>query len=191
MPKKPRQGSMREALNNIMQVLRDDEKLMKLLYYSPESLENDSVEELVPSAEDMKNATLGDMKAQDKIERYWSVVEERLLIGETKKEIEERHICRVYVRFGRLRSVFGNYLIGDQEVVVNVYVPNEYDRYDLRLTWINDRISYLLTNERISGIGKMIYSKGDSRVAPHDYSRYENIYLFTTAKKGLGENGWC
>lgn len=191
MSKAPKHGSMREALNNIMQVLREDEKLMKLLYYSPETLEQDVVEDLIPTDEDMARVIENDVDAIEKVERYREIIESRLLIGETKKEIEEDHICRVYVRFGRLRSVFGNYLIGDQEVVVNVYVPNRYDRYDYRLAWINDRISYLLTQERISGIGKMIYSKGDSRVAPHDYARYENIYMFTTAKKGLGENGRC
>lgn len=160
-------GSMREALNNIHRVLREDEILLRLLHYSP-------------SEKPLSSAHDDEMKD---LEHQWKIIDQSLLIGETKKEIEEKHICRVYLRFGRLRSVFGNYLLGDQEAVINVYVPNDYDRADMRLAWINDRIAELLTHEYISGMGMMIYSKGDSRVAPHDYARYENIYQFRRGKK--------
>lgn len=167
MDDKIRQGSSREALNSIHKVLREDEVLLRLLHYSPMK----------------KPMSIEHNTFISNIENQWNIIDKSLLIGETKVEIEEERICRIFLRLGRRRSVFGNYLLADQELVINVYVPNEYERRDMRLEWINDRISELLTHEYISGMGMMIYAKGDSRVAPHDYARYENIYQFRVGKK--------
>lgn len=164
-----KQGSMREAIDNIYQALINDEELLRLLYYLPKSAKNPS-----PLSDNLDNIIGSD--------KYWDIVDDRIMISEKTSDLIDREICRIYIASGRRRPVYNNYLMAKQEVIISVYTHLDFDA-DGRQEWIADRINELIALERISGIGMLDYVKGDPYVAPRQYKNYRHIYQFTIGKK--------
>lgn len=165
-------GSLRLFFNNIHTKLRSDEELMRLLYYKPA--------DYMTQRPDPLDVSLPDIV--DDSQEYWDIVEKTIVSGTKTSEIQEKGICRLYLYAGRRRSRFGNYLIADQEVVIDVFVHEMFNKDD-RMNWISDRINKLVALERIAGIGMLEFVAGNSRVAPIGYSKYELIYKFAESKK--------
>lgn len=166
-----KQGSMRQFINNIYTKLRKDEVLMRLLHYKPEDYYKkipDPLDKVLPDIIDS--------------EGYWDIVEKVIITGSKTSDIQEKGICRIYIYAGRRRPRYGNYLIADQEVVLDVFVHESFNKDD-RLNWINDRINELIALEYIAGYGKLDYASGNSRDAPIGYSKYEHTYTFMESKK--------
>lgn len=166
------QGSMRYVINNIYQMLINDEKLLRLLYYYPKSAKHlDPLNEALPNLVDADS------------DEYWSVVDERFRLAEKTSDLLEQPICRIYISSGRRRPVFGNYLLATQEIKISIYTHENYES-DMRLEWIADRIQELITLELVDGIfGKLDYVAGNPTVAPTQYKRYDQLYEFSTGKK--------
>lgn len=167
-----RQGSMRKFINNIWTVLRTDEELMRLLHYKPADYHKGRLDPLDKSLPDIV----------DDSEKYWDLVENLIITGTKSSDIQENGICRIYLYAGRRRPRFGNFLVSDQEVVVDLFVHESFDRDD-RLNWISDRINELLALESFGSYGKLEYAAGNSRVAPIGYSKYEHLFTFVGNKK--------
>ena len=165
-----KQGSMREAKDNVFQVLINDEELLRLLWYKPRRLSGyDPLDSALPNVKDMEN--------------YWDIVEERIMLAEKVNDLEDEPICRLYITSGRRRPKFDNYLLATQEIVISVYVHEDFE-LDSRMDSISDRINELLTLESFSAMyGKLDYASGNPRVAPIQYSRFEHIYEYNTNKK--------
>lgn len=166
-----KQGSMRQFINNIYTKLREDEVLMRLLHNKPEDYPKkipDPLDKVLPNI----------VGSED----YWDIVDKVIITGTKTSDIQEKGICRIYIYAGRRRPKFGNYLVADQEVVLDVFVHESFNKDD-RLNWINDRINELIALEYIAGYGKLDYAGGDSRVAPIGYSKYEHVYTFMESKK--------
>lgn len=166
-----KQGSMREVVNSIYQILINDEELLRLLYYYPRSADH-----LDPLDE-----SLGNIKDR---EDYWDIVDDRIMLAEKDSDLVEKDICRLYITQGRRRAVFGNYLLATQEIMISVYTHENYE-YDMRSAWISDRINELIALEDIAGtLGtKLEYVAGNPFSAPIKYKRYNNVYEYTTSKK--------
>lgn len=167
-----RAGSMRKFVNNIYTKLREDEELMRLLHYKPADYYKGRLDPLDKSLPDIV----------DDSEKYWDLVENLIITGTKSSDIQEEGICRIYLYLGRRRSRFGNYLLADQEIVVDVFVSEQFNRDD-RLNWICDKVNALLALERIMGIGKLEFAAGNPRQAPIGYSKYELVYTFAESKK--------
>lgn len=165
-----KKGSMREVVNNIYQLLINDEELLRLLWYRPQQLEGiDPLDENLLNVKDMAD--------------YWDIVNQRIMLAEKENDLLEKPICRLYISAGRRRGVFNNYLLATQEIVISMYVHEDYEM-DMRSAWISDRINELIALEYIEGgIGKMDFVAGNARVAPLQYRRYDLIFEFTTGKK--------
>lgn len=166
-------GSMRLFFNNIYTKLREDEELMRLLHYKPADYMEKRPDPLDKSLPDI---------VDENSQEYWKIVEKTIKRSVKTSEIQEKGICRLYIYGGRRRSRFGNYLIADQEVVIDIFVHELFEK-DARMDWIRDRINKLLVLERIVGIGMLEFAAGNSRVAPIGYEKYELIYKFTASKK--------
>jgi len=166
-----KQGSMRQVINNINQILINDEELLRLLYYSPRDATHlDPLDETLPNVKDF--------------ETYWDVVDDRIMLAEKDSDLSTKAICRIYISAGRRRPVFDNYYLVTQEVMISVYTHETYEK-DMRSAWISDRVSELLALEYIEGTlsHKMEYVGGNPRVAPVQYKKYEHIYEYVTKKK--------
>lgn len=170
-------GSQREVISEIFKKLADDDILLRLLYYLPEDYEdNDEELHIHPPLSDL-NPPIKDTPL------HTPVVEESIRTSTKSTDIEEKAICRLYIYAGRRRAVFNNYLLATQEIVIDIFVHESFDK-DMRLSWISDRINELIALECVKGsIGKLDYVAGNSRMAPIGYSKYENIYEYTTDKK--------
>lgn len=166
-----KQGSMRQVINSIYQILINDDELLRLLYYYPKSA----------NTRDPLDENLKSIKER---EDYWDIVDERIRLAEKDDDLIEIDICRLYITQGRRRPVFGNYLLATQEIMISVYTHENYEQ-DMRSAWISDRINELIVLENIDGtLGeKLEYAAGNPRVAPIKYKRFDHIFEYTTSKK--------
>lgn len=165
------QGSMRQVINNVYQILIKDEELLRLLYYHPKSSVNkDPLDILLPNIKGLDN--------------YWDIVDGRIMLAEKSFDLETLPLCRIYISAGRRRPVFNSYLLVTQEIMISVYTHENYEK-DMRSAWISDRINELIALEYIEGSlsFKMEYVGGNPRVAPAQYKRYDHVYEYVTSKK--------
>ena len=166
-----KQGSMREVVSNIYQLLINDEQLLRLLWYKPQQL--DGIDPLDPSLLNVKDMA-----------DYWDIVNNRIMLAEKENDLLECPICRLYISAGRRRPVFNNYLLATQEIVISMYVHEDYEM-DMRSAWISDRINELIALEYVEGAmnQRMEFVAGNARVAPIQYRRYDLIFEYTASKK--------
>lgn len=172
-----KKGSMREVVNNIYQLLINDEELMRLLWYLPKQFTGkDPLEGM-----NISNVELLDVKD---MADYWDIVNNRILLAEKENDLLENPICRLYISAGRRRPVFNSYLLATQEIVISMYVHEDYE-LDMRSAWISDRINELIALEYIEGSmnQRMEFVAGNARVAPLQYRRYDLIFEYTASKK--------
>lgn len=163
-------GSMREVLNSVYQKLINDEELLRLLWYLPKSRVN----------KDPLDKTLKNVKT---LPEYWDIVNERILLTEKVDDIANNQLCRIYITSGRRRPNGVSYMVANQQIKLRIFVHESYGQ-DLRLDWISDRISELLTLEHLVGaIGKLDYVGGNPLNAPLQYTGYEHIFEYATGKK--------
>lgn len=165
-----KKGSMREVISSINDILINDEDLLRLLWYYPEEISGtDPLDTSLLNVKDMAN--------------YWDIVNERIMLAEKVDDLVVNPICRLYISSGRRRGVFNNYLLATQEILITIYVHEDYE-FDMRSEWISDRINELLVLEHVQGsIGRIDYVAGNARVAPIKYTRYDHIFEYVTGKK--------
>ena len=167
-------GSLRRFFNNIYTKLRTSEELMRLLHYPPENYSKKYPDPLDKSLPDLV----------DDSEKYWDLVEKLIITGTKSTDIEEKGICRLYIYPGRRRPRWGNFLIADQEVVIDILVHESYNK-DMRMEWLIDTISKLIVLERVAGYGQLELTGGNPRPqgAAIGYSKYELVFSFGENKK--------
>lgn len=165
-------GSLRDIKNSLFTILRQDEELLRLLYYFPQS--SSRPDPLDPSLPNLTELDLGE---------YWDLVEERIMLAEKTSDLEELPLCRIYISLGRRRPIFNNYLLVRQEILISVYTHEDYESDD-RNDRISDRIKELISLEQVKGaIGKMEYAAGDPYVAPTGYKNFRHRYRYIDGKK--------
>lgn len=171
-----KQGSTVEFFTNIYQRLITDEEIIRLLKYSPMGYDSQGNYHPDPLDETLPN--LVDTESED----YWKLVDERIVLGEKTSELLESKLCKIYIYEGRRRPIFGNYLVATQEVNIDIFIHETFDR-DLRISRLSDRINKLIALERIAGFGKLEYKAGNPREAPTHYRRFLHQYTMTVGKK--------
>lgn len=171
-----KKGSTVEFFNSIYQKMINDEELLRLLNYSP--MGYDAKGNYNPDPLDESLPTLLDKESEE----YWKMVDEKVILGEKTSDLLEQKVCRIYIYEGRRRPIFESYLVASQEVYVDVFIHESFDR-DLRITRISDRINELIALENIAGFGRLEYKAGNPREAPTHYRRYLHQYSMTVSKK--------
>ncbi|MGE8033872.1 hypothetical protein B1B04_09270 [Lysinibacillus sp. KCTC 33748] len=171
-----KQSSTVEFFSNIYQILITDEELMRLLKYEPKGY--DTQENYHPDPLDPKLPNLVNIESDD----YWKLVDERVVLGEKTSDLIENKLCKIYIYEGRRRPVIESYLVAQQEVNIDIFIHESFDR-DLRISRISDRINELIALERIAGFGKLEYKSGNPREAPTHYRRFLHQYTMNVSKK--------
>lgn len=174
------QGGMREVALKFYHLLRNDDQLMRLLFYRPEDFPDDSgnpsphpLSETLPFfiSPDPNDPTIPVIDAITK----WEITKDRIAQVKKVADLEERAICRLHLYAG-YRKPTRNYMVANQEIVIEVFTHESYEE-DLRSLWISDRINQLLVDEHVAGMGKVIYLQGRQVSAPKGYTGYQHTYV--------------
>lgn len=170
-----RKSKSLDIYTSISDILIRDEQLMRLLVYKPEDENSERYipDPLDPSLENIVNL-------ED--DRYWEYAEDRVVLGEKTSDLIEKDICRIYIYEGRRRPVFNSFIVANQEICIDVFVHESYDK-DMRISRISDRVNELIALEKVAGIGKVDYKAGNPREAPTHYRRYLHLYNTLVGKK--------
>jgi hypothetical protein len=163
---------MYDNLKDIVTVFRNDETLLRLLYYPAEDLTTNTPDPLDISLQNILSMN-EDMQ--------WEIRDEHIMLIPKGSDLEEKKLCRIFLYAGRRQST-GNYLAANQQVIVDILCHMNYEK-DLRSMRISDRINELLVAENVTGIGKMDYFNGSPISAPKDYIGFQHIYEFSAFKK--------
>lgn len=170
-------GSLTEIMNNIYSALIGDEELLRLLTYPPEGYDSKNNYHYDPLDYDML-PSLVDTENDD----YWDLVDDKIKVGEKTSDLEGKALCRIYIYEGRRRPVFGNFLVASQEVNINIFIHEDYEK-DRRIAAISDRLNELLVLTRKAGLGEIEYVSGNPRSAPTHYRAYYHAFKVNTLKK--------
>ncbi|PGZ96949.1 hypothetical protein COE51_16390 [Bacillus pseudomycoides] len=158
---------------DIMNVIYNDEDLLRLLYYPPANLGTDTLDPLDPCLPNIK-----DMEVKTK----WNIINERVMLTPKTDDLDSKAICRILIYAGRRRPNSGNYLMAHQHFVVDIVCHFSFENGDIRSTRISDRLNELLALQHITGIGKMDYYDGNQLSSPKEYVGYRHIYEFGSTK---------
>lgn len=159
-------------------LLRNDEELMRLLYYPPEDVVNKIPDPLSPKLPDVLKM---DSKKKNQIRNNHVV--------KTSKtdDLETQKICRVYVYAGNRipeRDKNYSYVMAEQQIKIDVIVHDDFENEDIRMERILDRLNELLCLNNVTGIGKTDFVDGRPILnAPKNYIGYQVIYRFGSTKK--------
>ncbi len=155
---------------DIIKVLRADENLLRLLTYKPfDGTNKDPLDPTLSNINDSDNA--------------WDIRNNSIIMVPKANDLtNDNPACRICVYAGERRGN-SNYLTADQELVVDIFVHEMFEKGDLRTTRISDRLNHLLVNERITGISKMDYKYGNPIAAPDNYVSYRHIFKYGVVKK--------
>lgn len=159
--------SVKDIIANTYIMLRNDEKLLRLLYYPPSNVVKRIPD---PLSDDLDNILDKD------IDNYWKIVDEHVFRSDKADDLQEKRICRIYVYAGKKRRSLGNARTGKREIVVDVFCNQDFD-VDYRLETISDRLSDVLFLSRVDGgLGTIDYRDGYDFTAPKGYSAYRHIF---------------
>lgn len=137
---------MNTYLMNIDKILRFDDELWKLMYYRSTNSTDDPLDK--ESIFDL------DMTETAKI------INHRLKYTPTIDDLDDDKICRIIFIPAIRRPQRQNYMVADQDIDIEIFVHQEFNDGDMRLAKICDRINDLLSDKRVSGMGKMRFING-------------------------------
>lgn len=174
----------RQQLLDIFNKLQKNEKLMRLLYYTPKNALDD------PLAENKQNVTEFDD------EKFQKIIKNSLIPSDKKfdLDVDNSELCRICMYNGdripqsyRSQSTHlysKNNQVATQYMVFDVYVHLNIDIVDLRLSWICDVLDQLLVNEEITGISKFEFIQSAPITnTPDGYCGYRMIYTLLTLQE--------
>lgn len=169
---------LEKIVQDAYDVLIGDETLLRLLHYPPKDLRTGQPD---PLSNELPNIIVSDNNDIDGIENMWNVIDRHVLDSSKSDDLEVNELCRIYVYLGRSRTYPRNSLVARQEIVFDVLCHNRYDK-DSRIETISDRITKLIFNKRLSGIGKVKYKDSYNINAPKEYQAVRHLYETARAK---------
>lgn len=171
-------------INDVYNILIQDEKLLRLLYYPPTSRANGSPDPLDDSLKDIVVTQDLEKPPTDEYKKMWGIIKHRILKTSKSDDMEDNRLCRIYIYAGKSRPSVVNGATTRQEIVVDVFTHNSYD-VDLRINRIGDRVHQLLMykDEEVTGLGEIDYSDGYDFEAPKEYQAYRHMYEKVRSKK--------
>jgi len=173
---------------NTHDLLRQDEDLLRLLYYDPTNYTTQPH----PLSDELPNVLdpqVGELDADgDKNDEYWAriwnIIDKHILLISKADDMENNRLCRLYVYAGKTRPTYGNVsaALANQEIIIDVFVHTSYN-IDSRMDEINDRLNQLLVGASGIGMGKVDIYGGYEFSAPKEYTAYRNIYEIARTRK--------
>jgi hypothetical protein len=165
---------MRENMQDIFKVFTGDETLLRLLFYKPQNASDDPLSTAKPNVLDKP------------ILEKWKIIQDRIKTVPKVDDLDTEPKCRLLFYPGN-RHKTGNYLVSDQDIVIDILVHFDYEDVDQRLEWICDVINELMFDKRITGMGKVTYGGGYPGLylkdTPQGYVGYRLVYSFGSGNK--------
>lgn len=164
---------MYDNLKDINSLLRNDETLLRLLYYPPKNYQTstpDALDPSLPNILEMDAITLRELR------------EKRIKLVPKDDDLQTEPICRIYIYAGRRTPTNNNFLFANQELIIDVLCHEEFEK-DLRSYRISDRLNELLCLERVTGIGQIGYVQGGQISSPTQYVGFRHVYESVNFKK--------
>ncbi|MGG2091243.1 hypothetical protein AB1283_00570 [Bacillus sp. S13(2024)] len=172
---------LKRYYDEIFDVLRKDEVLLRYLYYKPvDRLDNpldDSHTQIVP---DFETAT------DDELNKYWEIVDDVIVSAPKYNDMEKsdsKPKCRLFFFLGHAKTG-ENHAFANQHLHVCVYTHFDFENVDRRNALICDRVFQLLANKRVNGILKIHPVERDFTNAPINYLGYELVFKFVSGNLG-------
>jgi hypothetical protein len=156
---------LRENLQDIFKLLSGDEVLLRLLFYKPVSPVDDPLSE--------QKANILSKSLTEK----WAIINDIIKTVPKDDDLETAEKCRLFIFPGSRRSM-GSYVLANQVFVFDVLTHFAFEDMDQRMEWVCDRINDLISQERITGVGKANFVSGNPIGAPKGYVGYRLTYDF-------------
>lgn len=164
-----------QNIKDILKVIYNDETLLRLLYYPAADLATDTLDPLDLSLPNILSIEL---------EQRWNIINLRVLMTPKDDDLDSVPICRLLIYIGNRSPHNANYLQANQQLVIDLFVHFNFENKDVRTSRIADRLNQLLVEERITGIGKVNYTRGQPLPSPaKEYVAYRHVYEFGSVKK--------
>lgn len=165
---------MYENMQDILRILRNDEELLRLLYYKPEDIGRKIPDPLDASLENILDKP---------IEERWQIIDDVIFKTQKDDDLIDKEKCRLFVYFGRRESSKRNYQTASQEVTVDILCHVDFENGDMRLARISDKINDLFALRRVTGMGLTDYVFGTPLTrTPSQYVGYRHVYKFGSTK---------
>lgn len=166
-------SKMRKNIQDIYKVLVNDETLLRLLHYIDNTDDSDANSPLNPS-----KPNILDMAIATK----WDIIQDVIKTTPKIDDLDSDKKCRVLIFPGDRRGT-GNYLISNQKFIFDIFIHVDIDNVDQRLSWVCDCLNELICNERITGMGKILFIDGKNILSIKNYIGYRLIYEFSDFQK--------
>lgn len=165
---------MHGNISNVLNILWNDEELLRLLYYKPEDISKNRPDPLDPSLDNILD-----------IDANWKIRKDLIATVHKSDDLINQKKNILYVYLGDRRPDYNSYLVAKQEVVIDIICHSDFEDMDFRSTRIGDRLNKLFSLERVfSSMGKVEYVGGKiiDRV-PSQFVGYKHIYRLAVMKK--------
>lgn len=156
---------MRDNLQAIYKELTTNEKLLRLLYYKSTNWNDSPLDEAKSNILDMP------------VDEKWAIINDRIKKTNKSDGLDTVKINRILFYAGNRKGT-GNYLVSDQDIIFDILVHQDFDDIDLRLSWIADTLNDIISNQNLTGIGKIQNKMGGQISAPQNYIGYRLVYTF-------------
>lgn len=153
--------SMREHFQAFYKVLTADETLLRLLYYKPVNAMDNPLAINKPNILNMQNK--------------WEVIDDVIKTTPKTEDLTVTKGCRLLFYLGK-RDNTTNYLFASQEIIFDVLVAMDWEEKDQRQSWICDRVNELVFDNRITGLGKVLFRKGAPMSSPEGFVGFRLVY---------------
>lgn len=162
-----------KILQKYINIIRNDEHLMRLLYYNPLDKNGDAVDSL---SDELPNITEMDEETRDMI------ADKHIRKSQKYDEIQDEKMSIIFVYYGKTANVFDNHTLVKREIIFHILSHNDFS-FDDRISEICDRLDTLFIGKRIGGIGKTDAAPSFPREAPKEYLSFEQKYSITDKKR--------
>lgn len=167
-------GSLEEAMLQFEKKLREDEILMRLLAYPPQSANN-------PPPLDSSLPDIVDEESDE----YWELVDKCIMSGVKTSDLENNAFCRIYLSEGRRRPIFGNDFIVTQEIYVEIFAHEDFEK-EKRIAMIMDRVNEILVNNRTTGFGTVKFAYSNPQDSPQFFRSHYSAYIINMLARVKG-----
>lgn len=158
-----------DILFKYLKIMRNDEHLLRLLYYNPIDKNVSYVEFTDPN---LPNVLEFD---EDKLDEIRS---DLIRTSQKSDDIVEKKKTVIFVYFGKSKAKPRNRLLVDREIIFHILSHNDFS-FASRIEEICDRLDTLFSGQRIGGIGLTEIANSFPREAPKEYLAFEQKYTIT------------
>ncbi|MGK4040947.1 hypothetical protein AB0Y20_01500 [Heyndrickxia oleronia] len=162
-------------IQDILNVVWNDEDLLRLLTYEPKRLSKEKLDPLDPSLDNILDKD---------IEELWNIRNDKIMLTPKDDDLIDKRKCRLFIYLGDRNPDRGNYYAAKQLATFDILVHSDFENGDMRTTRIGDRLNELFALRHVAGFGKIDYVRGRGITrTPSQYVGYQHVYNFTVMKQ--------